>query len=86
VADEVGARNMLRQFSHTFCLFATDCVKTGIPSKAKRKPSIAEHARVHPGPCPCCGGRMLVIEVFACGCEPKVCPTPARLKMRIDTS
>src|SRR5260370_842686 len=24
---------------------------------------------VHPRPCPCCGGRMLIIETFAPGCE-----------------
>jgi hypothetical protein len=56
-------------------------------------PSIAEPApedadgdaqRVHPRPCPCCGGRMLIIEVFARGCEPRHRPTPAAI--RIDTS
>ena len=40
--------------------------------------------RVHPRPCPCCGGRMLIIEVFARGCEPHHRPTPAAI--RIDTS
>jgi hypothetical protein len=34
-------------------------------------------------PCPCCGGRMLIIETFARGCEPKHRPTPG---FRIDTS
>jgi|SRR5262245_20303107 len=33
-------------------------------------------------PCPRCGGRMIIIEVFAPGCEPKYRPTP----IRIDTS
>ena len=27
-------------------------------------------------PCPCCGGRMIVIEVFEAGCTPKYRPTP----------
>ena len=27
-----------------------------------------------PRPCPCCGGRMLIIETFAPGCEPKYRP------------
>src|SRR5208337_4128940 len=36
-----------------------------------------------PKPCPCCGGRMIIIEVFARGCEPKHRPTPV---IRIDTS
>jgi hypothetical protein len=32
-------------------------------------------------PCPCCGGRMIVIETFDAGCQPRHAPTP-----RIDTS
>jgi hypothetical protein len=35
-----------------------------------------DEPRVDPRPCPCCGGRMLVIEVFGRGCEPKHRPTP----------
>ena len=31
-----------------------------------------------PRPCPRCGGRMIVIEVFARGCEPRWRPTPGR--------
>jgi len=37
-------------------------------------------------PCPCCGGRMLIIETFAPGCQPKHRPTTASLVIRIDTS
>jgi hypothetical protein len=33
-------------------------------------------------PCPCCGGRMFVIETFDAGCQPRCRPTA----MRIDTS
>ena len=52
----------------------------------------ADEPRVHAAPCPCCGGRMLIIEVFAGGCEPswrsratdKPRPTPTII--RIDTS
>jgi hypothetical protein len=29
-------------------------------------------------PCPRCGARMIVIEVFARGCEPRWRPTPSR--------
>jgi hypothetical protein len=39
-----------------------------------------------PRPCPCCGGRMMIIETFARGCEPKHRPTPAPVAIRIDTS
>ena len=41
---------------------------------------------VLPRPCPCCGSRMLVIEIFARGCEPKHRPTHRRPLIRIDTS
>jgi hypothetical protein len=41
-----------------------------------------DESRVLPCPCPRCAGRMIVIEVFAPGCEPKHRPTP----IRIDTS
>ena len=37
----------------------------------------AGETRVEPHPCPCCGGRMLVIEVFARGCAPKYRPQRA---------
>jgi hypothetical protein len=33
-------------------------------------------------PCPCCGGRMFVIEIFDAGCQPRYRPTV----IRIDTS
>jgi len=39
-----------------------------------------------PRPCPCCGGRMIVIETFARGCEPRHCSTPMPAVIRIDTS
>jgi hypothetical protein len=47
-------------------------------------PSAADEPHVHARPCPCCGGRMFVIEVFARGCEPRHCPTV--IVIRIDTS
>jgi hypothetical protein len=43
----------------------------------QKQPDVAPDApRVLPCPCPRCGGHMLVIEVFARGCEPKWRPTP----------
>ena len=45
-----------------------------------------DEPRVLPCPCPRCGGRMIIIEVFARGCEPRYWPTPARTPIRIDTS
>jgi hypothetical protein len=50
---------------------------------AQQQPDVAPDApRVLPCPCPRCGARMIVIEVFARGCEPSWRPTPGR----IDTS
>jgi hypothetical protein len=49
----------------------------------QQRPDCAPDApRVLPCPCPRCGARMIVIEVFARGCEPRWRPTP----IRIDTS
>ena len=46
----------------------------------------ADQPRMLPRPCPCCGGRMIIIETFTRGCEPSHRPTPAPLAIRIDTS
>ena len=45
-----------------------------------------EQPRVLPQSCPCCGGRMIIIETFERGCQPKHRPTPAPPAIRIDTS
>jgi hypothetical protein len=39
-----------------------------------------------PRPCSCCGGRMIIVEVFARGCEPRHRPRPPVTVIRIDTS
>ena len=60
-----------------------------VPSRPKQ-PDTTEAAidepRVLAHPCPCCGGRMIIIETFERGCEPKHRPTPAPAAIRIDTS
>lgn len=59
----------------------------GVPASAREpepKSTQDEGPHVHPRACPCCGGRMLIIEEFARGCEPRSRPTPAPI--RIDTS
>jgi hypothetical protein len=61
----------------------------GVPFPSKEpEPSEATPAeqRVLPCPCPCCGGRMIIIETFARGCEPARYRTPAAQEIRIDTS
>jgi hypothetical protein len=47
---------------------------------AKVDPAAAQ-ALAHP--CPCCGGRMIVIETFERGCSPRTRPASS---IRIDTS
>ena len=42
--------------------------------------------QILPRPCPCCGGRLIVIEVFARGSESRHRPSPTRPVIRIDTS
>ena len=37
-------------------------------------------------PCPCCGGRMLIIETFARGCQPNYRPATTPPAIRINTS
>jgi hypothetical protein len=37
-------------------------------------------------PCPCCGGRMIIIETFARGCQPRYQPSTTTGAIRIDTS
>ena len=37
-------------------------------------------------PCPCCGGRMFIIETFEAGRQPRHRPTTPVVVIRIDTS
>jgi hypothetical protein len=46
----------------------------------------ADEQQTSKHPCPCCGGRMIIIETFARGSQPKHQPTPAAAAIRIDTS
>ena len=45
-------------------------------------------AAVDPGKptCPCCGGRMIIIEVFERGATPRHRPTVPPIPIRVDTS
>ena len=63
----------------------------GVPSRPKPadtcRTAAADEPRVLPRPCRCCGGRMIIIETFAHGCQPKHRPTPANnAAIGIDTS
>jgi hypothetical protein len=54
--------------------------KTADAGREAREPPIPSH------PCPCCGGRMIIIEVFARGGSPRPRPTEPIVATRIDTS
>jgi hypothetical protein len=41
---------------------------------------------IPPKQCACCGGRMIIIETFARGCQPRHHPTPPASAIKIDTS
>ena len=45
-----------------------------------------DEQQILPRPCPCCGGRMIIIETLERRCEPKYRPTPTPVTIRIDTS
>jgi hypothetical protein len=56
------------------------------PKEPETPKAAIDEPRVLPRPCPCCGGRMIVIETFGRGCEPKHRPSPPPGEIRIDTS
>jgi Putative transposase len=55
-----------------------DAIKAASTKPDEQQASLSKH------PCPCCGGRMIIIETFARGQQPQNYPTPP--KIRIDTS
>jgi Putative transposase/Transposase zinc-binding domain len=52
----------------------------------EERTATTDEPRIAPCPCPRCGGRMIVIEAFAKGCQPRWRPTTAPAPIRIDTS
>jgi ssDNA-binding Zn-finger/Zn-ribbon topoisomerase 1 len=59
-------------------LIPIDAIKAANAKPAE--PKAPEHA------CPCCGGRMIIIETFRRGCSPRYRPTAPVPAIRIDTS
>jgi hypothetical protein len=73
-ADNIArARKML-----TSPLIPIDAIKA--TTTQPDEPKTPEH------PCPCCGGRMVIIETFQRGCSPAYQPAPPTSAIRIDTS
>jgi hypothetical protein len=65
---------------------ARDLLAVARPEPAPKPATAVDDTapRVWPAPCPCCGGRMFVIEVFARGTTPRHPASPQ--PVRIDTS
>jgi hypothetical protein len=54
--------------------------------QSKQEPAGTEATAEPAHPCPCCGGRMVIIETFDAGCTPRNKPTVPAIVIRIDTS
>ena len=85
LASQTRARNIARiRELLAVPLIPIDAIKAANPeastSAQPEEPKAPEH------PCPCCGGRMRIIETFLPGQQPKNRPTPLAPKIRIDTS
>jgi hypothetical protein len=57
-----------------------------LASPAAEPMSDSDPAQRFAHPCPCCGGRMIIIETFEAGCQPRHRPTTPLAVIRIDTS
>jgi hypothetical protein len=53
---------------------------------ANADPPDTNEPPTHSHPCPCCGGRMIIIETFERGSTPRHQPTGPMIAIRIDTS
>lgn len=56
------------------------------PAKQDQAPAGTEATAEPVHPCPCCGGRMVIIELFDAGCTPRNKPSAPTVAIRIDTS
>ena len=74
-----NGKNRAANIAHARQLLAVpqNTAQLNIGSAAK-----SDQPRTLPMPCPCCGGRLIIIETFARGCQPK----HASAATRIDTS
>jgi hypothetical protein len=87
--DSLGIGCRVVQFLGHFALcrvLPRESRRQGLQKGHETPEAALEQPRVLPRPCPCCGSRMIIIETFARGCEPKHRPTPPPAAIRIDTS
>jgi hypothetical protein len=72
-----GRAENIARARHLLNVPTTQSEPTDADSIGDREPQTLSH------PCPCCGGRMIIIETFERGCTPRYRPTAS---IRIDTS
>ena len=68
---------------------ARELIAAAKPAQTAHKqqaPDSAAATDQPPHPCPCCGGRMIIIETFERGSTPRYRPTATPITIRIDTS
>jgi hypothetical protein len=65
---------------------ARELLDSPAPQAGPRDPDAADEPSVLTHPCPCCGGRMIIIETFRRGSRPRYSPGPPTSAIRIDTS
>ena len=72
-----------RNIARIRALLAVPLIPIDAIKAANAKP---EEPKAPEHPCPCCGSRMIIIETFLPGQQPKHRPTPVPQPIRIDTS
>ena len=91
MADSIGHRNGGHRIRH-YALFAGSKRAENIararqllavPRPRSENAADSNEPQTPSHPCPCCGGRMIVIETFERGCSPRTRPVSM---IRIDTS
>jgi hypothetical protein len=62
---------------------ARQLLAASIPQDTSEEPAVSDALATA---CPCCGGRMIIIETFEAGCQPQHRPTTSLAAIGIDTS
>jgi hypothetical protein len=62
---------------------ARELLAASLPEQTNEEPAASDTLAT---PCPCCGGRMIIIETFEAGCQPQHRPTSQLAAIAIDSS
>ena len=95
-SPDTATAEELRVFQHYGLFASANRAETIVRARellGLATPAAEEAAEIDPAaaqplaqPCPCCGGRMFVIETFEAGSQPRYRPTARLVAIRIDTS